>query len=61
MLKKIMIFFLDNGYYLYGEVMPVIPPHTCKNDQKIISKGQEKVFDGDFKTTVAHTDRSSWW
>ena len=56
-----MIFFLDNGYYLYGEVMPVIPPHTCKNDQKIVSEGQEKVFVGDGKTTVAHTDRSSWW
>lgn len=50
----------DNGYYLYGEVMPVIPPHTCKNDQKIVSEGQENVFAGDDKTTVAHTDRSSW-
>ena len=61
MLNKNNIFFLDNGYFLYGEVMPVIPPHTCKNDQNIISEGQENVFDRDVKTPVAHSDRSSWW
>ncbi|KAK2572279.1 Eukaryotic translation initiation factor 2-alpha kinase [Acropora cervicornis] len=52
LLKEIVLkSFVDNGYYLYGEVMPVIPPHTCKNDQKIVSEGQEKVFVGDGKTT----------
>lgn len=40
---KLMAFFLheiptDNGYYLYGEVMPVIPPHTCKKDKQFPKK-----------------------
>ena len=40
---KLMAFFLheiptDNGYYLYGEVMPVIPPHTCQKDKRLFPK-----------------------
>ena len=59
-------FFSDNGYYLYGEVMPVIPPHTSKKDKKLLPMNSEDVVIGDennsdSKTIVAQTDSSIWW
>ncbi|XP_068708899.1 eukaryotic translation initiation factor 2-alpha kinase 3-like [Montipora foliosa] len=52
----------DNGYYFYGEVMPVIPPHTCKKDQTILPVGSVGRDDrNSSETTVAKPDSSSWW
>lgn len=49
----------DNGYYLYGEVMPVIPPHTCRKEKSHLPV--DSKFNSSSKTTVAHTESSMWW
>ncbi|KAJ7375195.1 Eukaryotic translation initiation factor 2-alpha kinase 3 [Desmophyllum pertusum] len=50
----------DNGYYLYGEVMPVIPPH-----KQLLPVDSEDVLNKDknnsSKTTVDQADSSKWW
>lgn len=53
----------DNGYYLYGEVMPVIPPHTCSKDKQWLPKKDAIVRDenNSSETTVDQTGRYIWW
>ena len=57
--------FADNGYYLYGEVMPVIPQHTCSKDKETLSGDSEGVIIGEENnssdTTVDQADSSVWW
>ncbi|RMX44076.1 hypothetical protein pdam_00015021 [Pocillopora damicornis] len=53
----------DNGYYLLGEVMPVVPPHT--QDKQLLSVDSEDVFDRKSKNSsekaLNRNDLSGWW
>ncbi|KAL9983076.1 hypothetical protein ACROYT_G005205 [Oculina patagonica] len=53
----------DNGYYLYGEVMPVIPPHN--KDKQVLPVDSEDVLIGDknnaSRTIVDKAESPIWW
>lgn len=52
--------FVDNGYYLYGEVMPVIPPHN--KDKQLLPVDSEDILikdNNDSGTTMDDQAESS--
>lgn len=56
--------FVDNGYYLYGEVMPVIPPHN--KDKQLLPVDSEDALmkdkNNDSGTILDNQAESSiWW